>query len=1132
MAKKYFHEGEDFNGFIDRVVSIFSPSLQPKMREALLNGDFFPAGRSLYGAGSKGKFKASMSNCFTAGNKVITKRGLLNIEDVKVNDYVLTHDGTFQRVNAVMERDYDGDLYEIETQSGYQKTVCTPNHRFFTDEGWIRADRLYFIDKDSRHVRKGHHIAIPDIVFEKKYSDIVLSDIPFDDTYRIEISNGMLQYKRRMKSVNGKYYFSRQGHPVFNRISIDEDFRYFIGRWLGDGSITCRKGQKFFSILQIVFNATTEEEAFRRCKEIGERKFGLTASWRKTKQNTIALRFENPIIATWFNNEFGHGCSDKHVPDKYLGDLQIALGLLDSDGQIYTHGAVSITLKNLQMLTWLRDTLFLNGINCGKIYPTNYPDTYAFRIFGGISKSKLVPRMSKTYWDERHNCAAKQDSSNFDTIVNINVIENVQTKVYNLSVENNHSYTINGLVCHNCYILPSPADNIEDIYNVNAKMARIFSYGGGCGVNISNLRPKDAKVNNAARTSSGAVSFLELFNSTGNVIGIHGRRAAEMVGLNCEHPDIEEFLKIKQTNHKLEFMNISILFTKPFMDAVKKKETFKLHFTVKETGETIERDIDAAKFFHEFALTQWDWGDPGSIFIDRVRRYNLLSGYDNYKIEISNPCAEFFGNAYNSCNLGSINLYNCVTDKFTKDARIDWSKLTKMTDTAVRALDEILDYGYELQPLDENRKCIDDWRSIGLGIMGLADMFVAMGLRYGSEESIALAEAVLHSIQEEALRTSCALAKEKGAFKQFDWNKTKESPIIKMYPHLWDDIQKYGLRNGTLLSIAPTGTLSLLAGGFSGGVEPIYKIAMTRTTHSMEAERKTFTVFARSVWDLMEHDGVPDTVTEAELRKRYPFLIESHDIDPMDRVELQSAIQKYVDNAISSTVNLKESATPEDIEKIYLAAFDKGCKGITVFRDNCKRGSILDAAPTKKETDGIELDSIEVPKRHRVQKVDGATYVEASACIKNMYVTVNHSENNKIFEIFTNASGGCQANVNTITRLISLLLRAGVKVDAIIGELREAKCAGCQELRKQGKKVSLSCGNAIADALQKAYKELKDAQKTDMKPVKTAQKKGTEILKETDTQHHFSLICPECGQELKSEGRCFSCPNCGFSKCE
>lgn len=676
----------------------------------------------------------------------------------------------------------------------------------------------------------------------------------------------------------------------------------------------------------------------------------------------------------------------------------------------------------------------------------------------------------------------------------------------------------------NCYILPSVNDSIESIYDINSKMARIFSYGGGCGVNISNLRPKDARVNNAARTSSGAVSFLELFNTTGNVIGIHGRRAAEMVGLNCEHPDIEEFLKIKQTNHKLEFMNISILFTKEFMEAVKNKQMFTLHFEVKETGEKIERQIDAAKFFHEFALTQWDWGDPGSIFIDRVRSYNLLSGYPEYEIDISNPCAEYFGNAYNSCNLGSINLYNVVDDKFCSTAHVNWSKLSNIVNTAVRALDEILDYGYDMQPLDENRECIRNWRAIGLGIMGLSDAFVAMGLRYGSEESIKVAESILHCILEEALKTSCQLAKEKGSFEKFDWEKTKKSPLIQMFPHLWKDIETYGLRNGSLLSIAPTGTLSLLAGGFSGGVEPIYKIAMTRTTHSMESEKKSFTVFARSVKDLMDYHNIKDNVTVEMLRNRFPFLIESHDINPIERVKLQSAIQKYVDNAISSTVNLKESATPELIEEIYLMAFDSGCKGVTVFRDNCKRGSILDVQVEDKNK--IELDSVEIPKRNRVQKVDGSTYLESSACIKSMYVTVNHSECNKIFEIFTNASGGCQANVNTITRLISLLLRSGVKVTAIINELREAKCAGCQELRKQGKKVSLSCGNAIADALQKAYKELNDM------PIKD-KPKIVEVKKEPIVQVKQNLlVCPECGEQLKSEGRCFSCPNCGFSKCE
>ena len=361
----------------------------------------------------------------------------------------------------------------------------------------------------------------------------------------------------------------------------------------------------------------------------------------------------------------------------------------------------------------------------------------------------------------------------------------------------------------------------------------------------------------------------------------------------------------------------------------------------------------------------------------------------------------------------------------------------------------------------------------------------------------------MKAIFKQALITSCDLARTKGTFGKFDWTKTAKSPLIQLFPELHDRIRKYGLRNGTLLSIAPTGSLSLLAGGFSGGVEPIYQISMQRTTHSLEKEHKSFRVFARSIQDLLLYHNLPLDTPDEEVKARFPFVIESHDVDPADRVEMQSVLQTYVDNAISSTVNLKESATVEEIERIYMLAYEKGCKGLTVFRDNCKRGSILDAT----ETNEIVLDSIVPSKRHNIRRIDGSTYRQSSACIKNFYITVNKTESGQIFEVFTNFSGGCTANVDTMTRLISLLLRCGVKVDTIISELREAKCRGCQELRKQGQDVSLSCGNAIADAIEAAYH-------------------GT-----TKKSVVGGLVCPECGARLVSEGRCFSCPNCGFSKC-
>lgn len=796
----------------------------------------------------------------------------------------------------------------------------------------------------------------------------------------------------------------------------------------------------------------------------------------------------------------------------------------------------------------------------------------------------------------------------------------------------------------NCYICPTPEDNIESIFETAKRIARISSYGGGCGVDISKLRPKGAKVNNSALTSTGAVSFLNIFDVTGATIGQKGRRAALMIGLDCSHPDIEEFLKIKQNNEKLASMNISIKFTNEFMEAVKNGEKFKLHFDTAE--EHIEKYIDAREFFMEFCRTQWDYGDPGALFIDRIRSFNLLSGYKDYHIDITNPCvtgdtviltkdgykkiidlvgkdteiwngyewstvqpritghnqkmlrvtmsndvsidctryhkfilhgdnrvkaedlkvgdvletwyipnpdgskekfsgitiasieeipdaetvycftepknhsgifngimtaqcAEFSGNAGNSCNLGSVNLYMVIDDKFTDKAHVNFAKLKDITRTAVRMLDEVLDYGYDMQPLDINRKCIDDWRSIGLGVFGLADALVAMGIRYGSPEARMVISDIMEAMLESALDTSADLAAQKGTFGKYRWVNTKKSPLIEVFfgSPLYEKIKKNGLRNGTLLSVAPTGSISLFAGGFTGGVEPMYQVSYERTTHSTEDEGKTFRVYARGVKDLLAHHHLGNLSTE-EIKKRFPFIVESHEIPPMERIAMQGVMQDYVDNAISSTINLPHSATPEEIFDIYMNAWQQGLKGVTVFRDGCKRGNILGVKKSK-DTETPTYNTIVPAKRRDTECVKGATFKESSSCVPSMYVTVNRAESGDIFEVFTNASGGCQANINTITRLISLCLRSGIKVDKIVEELRENKCPACQMLRRQGKKVSLSCANAIADAI--------DAMR--------------------NTEHSVEIPdgmkCPECGKAtLRPDGHCISCSNCGWSKCD
>ena len=505
----------------------------------------------------------------------------------------------------------------------------------------------------------------------------------------------------------------------------------------------------------------------------------------------------------------------------------------------------------------------------------------------------------------------------------------------------------------NCYILPSPEDNLESIFHSNYEIARIFSYGGGIGINISNLRPAGSRVHNVARTSTGAVSFMKIFNTTGEVISQNGRRGAQMVGLNCSHPDIYEFLHIKQNEEKLSSMNISILFTDEFMEAVRDDKEYTLRFHVESTGENIERTIRARDFFREFCETQWDWGDPGALFSDRLNDYHLLAGYDEYQIEITNPCGEFGGNAYNACNLGSINLYNMIDDKFSNAPSLNEEKFKQAVYDGIIALDEIVSYGYETQPLDENRTCIDDWRSLGLGLFGVADALVAMKLAYGSREASAFMENVMKIMLLSALRSSCDRAKMKGTFGQYRREATEKSPIIQMVKELdgglYEDIRTYGLRNGTLLAIAPTGTISLLMGSFSGGCEPLYKISYERSTHKMEEVNGSFRVYAHSVKDLLRYHHLPLTLTDDEIREKFPWVIESHDISFMDRVAMQAVMQKYVDNSISSTVNLKNDATPEDIYDIYLAAWESGCKGITVFRDGCRRGNILGVAAKKEE---------------------------------------------------------------------------------------------------------------------------------------------------------------------------------------
>lgn len=779
----------------------------------------------------------------------------------------------------------------------------------------------------------------------------------------------------------------------------------------------------------------------------------------------------------------------------------------------------------------------------------------------------------------------------------------------------------------NCYVMKGPEDSIQSIFETVGKCAKVLASGGGLGLRIDKLRPEGAKTNNSARTSTGAVSFIDVFNTVGHVIGYHGRRGAMLIGMRMSHPDIESFIELRKHN-KLESMNISCVIDDKFMKALKENNKYTLYFDVESTGEKIRKEINPRILFNKFCEMNWDYGDPGVLFIDKIRNYNLQQFNPEFKINCCNPCAEYTGPDYNSCNLGSFNLYNYVQRKFTKNAYFDYNAFRKDIHIAVRTLDDILDYGYETQPLDENREIIKKWRSIGLGYFGLADAFIALGIKYGEPDSIKFAKNVTKNLLKTAIEASALLAKERGTFEKCDKKAIINSNIFTLVsdPKLTELVKKYGMRNAQLISIAPTGSLSALSNCTSSGIEPIYKVFLERSSHSLEEQKASFFVTDRAVMELLAYHNISPNTSIEEIKQRFPHIVEALDINGMKRLDLQAAIQPFSDNAISSTINVPENTSVGEIYNLYIRAHELDLKGITVFRENCSRISILNTnsnritknqayenilnelnkvneeEPSNHKTtyylqniynnlnkisngefskiysscqcdcceseteksinNNVELDTLLPIKRSSItNSLSGRTYKKSTACVSALYVTINHDENNNMFEVFTNKSEhGCSANIKTITRLVSAGLRSGIKVEKIIEELKENACQACQTMIRSGKKdLSLSCPIAIAESMEEEYKILlKEKQNNldkelhdndDLEIYETNQQEEKhENIQDTKnvTKEEYSdeknnnnsnstnlLKCPRCGNAtVIPEGiACASCKICGWSKC-
>lgn len=680
----------------------------------------------------------------------------------------------------------------------------------------------------------------------------------------------------------------------------------------------------------------------------------------------------------------------------------------------------------------------------------------------------------------------------------------------------------------NCYVVEPPEDNIESIFDCAKKLARTYSYGGGCGVDISKLSPRGAKINNAAKETSGAVSFMELYSLVTSLIGQNGRRGALMISIDCSHPDVQEFIELKTDLEKVNTANISVRIHEDFMEAVKKNEEYRLHYTREVTGQVIERMVNARELFHRITETNWDYAEPGALFWDRITGWNLLSNTKEFSYAGVNPCAEEPLPAGGSCLLGSINLSAFVENPFTEEAYFDFEEFKRCVQASVKALNEVLEEGLPLHPLPEQRESVSQWRQIGLGIMGLADALIKLGLTYGEEDAVSVCDRIGFAMADTAISASAKLAKELGTFPKCKVEEIMETPyfLANTTEGTKELVRKYGLRNSQLLTIAPTGTLSTML-GISGGIEPIYANYYERKTESLHGEDVYYRVYTKIVKDFMEEHKVSDD------RLLPDYFVTAMTLDYHQRIDMQSIWQKHIDASISSTVNVPSGFTVEETENLYLYAFEQGLKGITIFRDGCKRVGILNTKETKKITAGEGLKRGEIILV--TDDVVGKKRKLITGCGSLHCIALFDPHTGALLETYLSkgSTGGCNNFMVGLSRMISISARGGIDIETIVDQLNSSgSCPSYTARRVTRKDTSkgaccpMAVGNALMDMYKEMQEELSQKAEKEEKGKKIPKPKAVPVRGETD-----KMYCPECGEPLVFEEGCNICKSCGWSKC-
>lgn len=673
----------------------------------------------------------------------------------------------------------------------------------------------------------------------------------------------------------------------------------------------------------------------------------------------------------------------------------------------------------------------------------------------------------------------------------------------------------------NCYVITPPEDNIESIFETASKLARTYSYGGGCGVDVSKLRPKNSKVNNASKSTTGCTSFMDFFSYVTGLIGQEGRRGALMLSIDCTHPDLEEFINLKSNLNLCTKANISVKVSNDFMYAVINDEDWTLSFNNIDNNEVITKTAKAKDIFKLLAQRNWEMAEPGILYWDNITNYNMLNTNSEFKYAGVNPCAEEPLPAGGSCLLGSINLSEFVINPFTNKAYVDFPALEAAVVIAIRALNDVLIEGLPLHPLKEQRDSVYDWKQIGLGTMGLGDMLIKLGYKYGSDESISFISEVFKEIACTSVITSLEMAKELGCYPKCNKNAIAESSFINsigLPTETIKDVKKYGLYNSQLLTCAPTGSIGTML-ECSTGVEPNFAFEFNRRTVSLNKEETTYKVYPRIVNEYKRITGkeeLPD------------YFISSQKINPIDRILVQSTLQQYIDASISSTINLPEDATVDQIYDIYVLAWKKGLKGVTIYRDNCQRQGILTTKDTKKDSqENIQEENQEI-KRGFVVKADdnciGLKRTLTTGCGTLHCTAYFDPITGELRETYLSkgSTGGCNNFMIGLSRMISLAARGGLSIESILDQLKSCGVCPSYAVRKAVNKDTSKgscCPVAVGYALKDMYNEI--------------QSKLNIIKQENSQKKDIGEECPNChNKTLIHQGGCIECNSCGYSKCE